>query len=66
MQLQDHAFFVLQLDAARTGSQRAARADRTVVACNVAGTVMFKARPTKSVVEAPIVAPKLIPETLNG
>jgi hypothetical protein len=30
------------------------------------GLRMFNARPTKSVVEAPIVAPMLIPETLNG
>ncbi len=52
MQLQDDALLVLQLHAASAGSQGTTGADRT--------------GPTKSVVEAPIVAPMLIPETLNG
>ncbi len=66
VQLQDDALLVLQLHAASAGSQGTPGADRTVVPAMSPGLRMFKARPTKSVVEAPIVAPMLIPETLNG
>ena len=65
-QLQDHALLVLQLHAAGTGRERATGADRGVGSLDVARTTQVQGMPDQWVVDAPIVKPTLMPETVNG
>ena len=64
-ELQDHAIGVLQLHAAGPRSNRTARTARRIAAGEIAGLRRFKALPTNLLVEAPMVKPTLMPDTVK-